>query len=169
MGKSRLNLQAHVLCKENNWITQLLAGLSSTQSVFEMLDIVTMTRVGDSNTRDNGQMIFSMETLAKGTEALLKLSFEPYTRLETVGAVIAGLEYWIKRGGEFGGKSSRGFGRFALQVLSELPSDALEAYQSHVRENHVAMIEGLMDGTFGTGKVLCRMGLDDVVEEGLVL
>ncbi len=169
MGKSRLNLQSHILCRENNRITEALAGLSNSQSVFEMLDIVTMTRVGDTNTRDDGQMIFSMETICKGTEALLKLSFEPYTRLETVGAVIAGLQYWMQRDGEFGGKSARGFGRFAMQALSDLPKDALEAYTAHVDSHRTEMIQGLMDGTFGTGKVICKAGLDDVVSEGVLL
>jgi hypothetical protein len=160
MGKSRLNLQAHILCAENNWITDQIAGMTEQRSVFEMLDIVTMTRGGMGGTsKDDGQMIFSHETLCKGTEAIMRLQFEPHTDDKTIGAVIAGIDYWQRREGVFGGKSARNFGRFMIETIQE---DELrpDAYEVWIKANREAMIDGLRSGMFGTKKVLCAAGLE---------
>lgn len=164
MGKSQLNLQAHILCAENNWITDQIAGITEQRSVFEMLDIVTMTRGGMGGTsKDDGQMIFSHETLCKGTEAIMRLQFEPHTAQKTIGAVIAGIDYWQRREGVFGGKSARNFGRFMIETLEgDGPSE--DVYDDWVKGNREAMIDGLRSGMFGTKKVLCAAGLEAVAE-----
>lgn len=161
MTEGRCKLQAHILCQENNWITEELCGLTEPRSVFDMLDIVTFTRPESKDkSEQSGQMIFSHEVLCGGTEAVLKLTFLPGTRPETIGAVLCGIDYWRQREGIFGGKSARNFGRFNITELSSTIEDVFKgAYIAHVEANKDAIAKGIKDGSMGTGKIVCYAGL----------
>jgi hypothetical protein len=160
IGESPLKLSSWLVCSEN------AAALAETPaaypaglgvSAFDMIEEITETR--QESPHGVGQMIHSFETLVAGAQSLVRLHLQPYTADLTAGALLTALDYFECHLGTIAGASSRGYGNIALTYLNlEAWTDAqtLRAdYLAYLENHRTALRQGLLDGTFGTGKILC--------------
>lgn len=154
LPRSRLRLAAWIVADEYADLIQLInpelaQEARNTGSCFDLVQEETRTR-GTGGESDGNQMLYTYETLAAGTKLLVELTFDPHTHDATLGAAALALQVWD---GYLGGQSRQGRGRVGI-LQNELP--AADAYMAHLEESKEAMKQGLLDGTLGTGKVLCR-------------
>lgn len=156
LGESRLKIVGYVLCRENR---ESLKGTpaydlpAARVSIFDLLDDVTLTR--QAGIVGQGQMIFSFETLAAGTQILCRLVTTPFTARLAEGALMAAVETYLDQDGTLGGSSSRGYGHMRGEWLSA-PGDGSPVqlrgeYEAYLAENKDKLVAGLCDGTLGTG------------------
>lgn len=159
IGESRVRVAGWLICRENRGA---LVGSpaydtpAARVSVFDMLDDVTLTRQGKS--KDLGQMIFSFETLAPGTQILTRFTLTPYTPKLTRGALRAAVEYWRAHDSTIGGQAARGFGHCSSEWLQEHDDgEALTEYENYLEEHADALREAMVEGTLGSDKVVCTL------------
>ncbi|MBE0511183.1 MAG: hypothetical protein IBX49_10720 [Gammaproteobacteria bacterium] len=154
LPRSRLRLAAWIVADEYADLIQLInpeLALEAREagSCFDLVQEETRTR-GTGGESDGNQMLYTYETLAAGTKLLVELTFDPHTPDVTLGAAALALQEWD---GYLGGQSRQGRGRVGI-LQNELP--AADAYMTHLAENKDTMKAGLLDGTLGTGKTLCK-------------
>jgi hypothetical protein len=150
VGESNLHIHSWVRCRENNDVLGAV-GLDTTMSIFDAVDEWTLTR--HANRVESGQMPFSFETLAAGTEIAVRLSVTPYADNLQIGALMAALNTYQESDSALGGQPARGFGLMALNWHdSEMDSAAMLAYQDYVDTNRDALRAGILDGMLWTGK-----------------
>ena len=150
LGESNLRIHSWVRCRENNDVLSSV-GLDTTTSIFDAVDEWTLTR--HANRVESGQMPFSFETLAAGTEIAVRLSVTPYADQLQIGALMAALSAYQDCDSTLGGQSARGFGLMALNWHdSQMDTDAMLTYQDYVDTNRDALRAGILDGTLWTGK-----------------
>ena len=155
LPRSRLRLAAWIVADEYADLIEMISPelaqeARDTGSCFDLVQEETRTR-GTGGESDGNQMLYTYETLAAGTKLLVELTFDPHTPDATLGAAALALQVWD---GYLGGQSRQGRGRVGI-LKNELPEAS--AYMAHLEENKDAMKAGLLDGTFGTGKVLCKV------------
>ncbi|RMG91170.1 MAG: hypothetical protein D6706_18500 [Chloroflexi bacterium] len=156
LGNSNLSVNAWLVCKENN-DALALAGIQSKVSIFDMLDEETLTR--HSGRVERGQMPFTFEVLAKGTPLLVRLGLSPYTRPLEVGALASAIDTYEAWDGTLGGQSARGFGLCKIVWRDGFgleEEDLRDQYDEYLEDNKDELRQGLLDGTLGTGTVVCR-------------
>lgn len=158
LTRSQVSVNSWIVCRENNWITERKTegSIGSDVSIFDLISEVTRTRSGiGGKDKESGQMIFAYEALAAQTEILVEVSFQPYTQLITIGAVMQALTDWNTEGAFLGAKSAQGHS----QWLPDFPDDdrwALAAdYIAHLDKNRETLRDGLIKATFGTEVQLC--------------
>lgn len=152
LPKGRLKLNAWIVARENqtaiDYIAPELSDEAKNNSLFDLVSDEVRTR-GTGSESDGNQMIYQYETLAAGSKILLELNMDAHTPEVSLSALALALENWD---GFIGGQARQGRGR--MVVLShDLPSPDL--YINHINEQGELMKQGLIDGTFGTGKLLC--------------
>lgn len=157
LSSSQVKLTPWIICKENNFATEAIAGITSGVSIFDLIEETTRTRkgIGGSN-GDSGQMIYNFETLAAGLPVLVEILFAPFTRSLTIGAVSLALSDWQNSGGILGGRSGTGFGRFSMEVLQGDYRNESAEYAEYMRSRSDTLKRGLLTGKFGTTAELCR-------------
>jgi hypothetical protein len=153
LPRSRLRLACWPVAREYADILALVApelvGKAHQVSAFDLLSEETRTR-GTGGESDGNQMLYTYETLAAGSRFVLEVTLDPHTPPATAAALAYALDCWD---GYLGGQSRQGRGR--MEVLhGDLPPPF--AYADHLAEHAQAMRDGIMDGTLGTGKPLCR-------------
>lgn len=156
LGQSNLaSVNAWIVCQENNEALAL-TGVQSSDSIFGMLDNWTLTT--HANRSDQSPMPFSFETLQKGVTVMVRLGLSPYIRPLEIGCLAAALETYRAADATIGGGGARGFGRVAVAYhqVPESFSGCHSSYEAYLEENREFLREGLMEGTLGTGKVLCK-------------
>lgn len=153
LPRSRLRLSAWLVAAEYadslRHVAPGLAEEAATVSAFDLVAEETRTR-GTGAESDGNQMLYTYETLAAGTKALLEISLDRWTPEPTAAAVGHALSLWD---GYIGGQARQGRGRTTI-LKSDAP--APDAYVAHVATNRDAMRAGLIDGTLGSGKRLCQ-------------
>lgn len=154
LTRSQTSIAGWIVCKENNDATSAY-GVTSNVSIFDMLEEETRTRMGiGGKDKESGQMIFSYEVMNAGLQVLVDVRFQPFTSPLTAACVVQALKDWEANGGYLGAKSAQGHGSFSAQWLSEGHEDA-QQYLQFLSDNHAELRAGLLNGTFGTDKVLC--------------
>lgn len=152
LPKSRLSLACWPIAREYARPISLVAPEyeeeAESVSVFDLLFEETRTRGTGSDSSGN-QMLYSYETVAAGARFLVEITLDAWTPPEAEAAVACALSEWD---GYFGGQARQGRGRM---VLAEEPGLSPEPYLEHLEGMRGEMREGLLDGTLGTGKVLC--------------
>lgn len=152
LPRSRLRLAAWLVAREYAPMLRLIAPELSdeaeTVSAYDMLTEETRTRGTGAESAGN-QMLYTYETLAAGSKLLVEITLDPHTPAATCGAVSHALDKWD---GYIGGQSRQGRGRMAI-LRHDLPESY--AYAAHLQDHKETMRAGLVDGTLGTGKVLC--------------
>lgn len=151
LGEGNLRVFSWVRCRENNDALRR-AGLDTDISVFDLLDEETLTRHAGRVGR--GQMPFSFETLAAGTEIIVELTPTVYADQLQLGALMAAVQTYAAADGTIAGQSARGFGRTDLAWHTDPDEDALLAYEAYLDANAEALRAGIIDGTLGTGRQL---------------
>ena len=156
IGESALQVAAWLVCRENAAALPDHPALTNRNvSIFDMLDDVTLTRVGKS--KDLGQMIWGFETLVQGAQIVVRFDLAHHASVLTHGAFQAALRWWEQNDGTIGGQAARGYGRVAMQLLSspEGMDGALVEYEAYLDARREELVAWLCDGTLGTGKVMC--------------
>lgn len=153
LGESRLKVAGWLVCRENR---EALRGSpaydlpAASISVFDMLDEVTLTR--QASPHGEGQMIYTFETLAAGTQILCRLNLSPFTPLLTRGALVAAVDTFMANGANVGGQGSRGFGHCVGDWLTRPDDGDVRAqYEAYLTEHKDELRAWLCDGTLGTG------------------
>ena len=153
LPRSRLRIAAWPIAREFAWALRHaspeLAEEAERVSVFDLLSEEVRTR-GTGSESDGNQVLYQYEVLAAGARFYVELTLEAATSPAAEAAVAVALEHWD---GYFGGQERQGRGRMALRK-AELP--APDAYLEHIEAYGEAMKAGLLDGTLGTGKVVCH-------------
>lgn len=154
LTRSKVSIAGWIICKENNDATRAF-GIESDTSIFDLLDEETRTRMGiGGKDKESGQMIFSYETLSAGLEMLASVLFQPFTSNLTKACVVQALNDWAASGGQLGARSAVGHSTFSMDWLAEPPAPGA-LYLDYLEANKDELRAGLLDATFGTGKVLC--------------
>lgn len=152
LPRSRLRLSCWLVAREYvpalRLIAPDLADEAERTSAYDLLTDETRTR-GTGAESSGNQMIYTYETLAAGAKLLLEISLDPHTPDATTASVAHAFALWD---GYFGGQSRQGRGRMAV-LHHDIPESS--AYIDHVTANRDQLRAGLVDGTLGTGKVLC--------------
>lgn len=155
LGESRVKVHGWLVCRENR---EALVGTEAYDcdeaevSIFEMLDDVTHTR--QAGRTGDGQMLWSFESLAAGAKVLVRLSLDHQTPDLTHGALVTGIEEYLDVP-LVGGQSARGCGLMRGQWLAEPRHDLAELYEEYLEAHGEELRAWLVDGTLGTGKVVC--------------
>lgn len=152
LPRSRLKVSAWLVAAEYapalRLIAPELADEAEKISAFDLLAEETRTR-GTGSESEGNQMLYTYETLAAGARILVEFTLDLHTPDATASALGHALAVWD---GFIGGQNRQGRGRMAI-VEHSLP--AADAYLAHLAEHGGTMKAGLLDGAFGTGKVLC--------------
>ncbi len=151
VGESQLWLAGWLVCAENyaalGEAGQLLA--NARLSAFDMFDDVTLTR--QAGLAGEGQMIYTFETLAAGTQILVRMRLHPFTPVLTRGALEAAITWFLEHDATIGGQAARGFGHVRGEWLQRPDAgDALEQYEAYLEANREQLVDGLVSGTLGT-------------------
>ena len=153
LPRSRLRLAAWPVAKEFAdmiaYINPELTDEAKQFSAFDLLSEETRTR-GTGSESEGNQMLYTYETMAAGTKILLEITLDPHSPDATRASLAHSLSCWD---GYFGGQSRQGRGRMHI-ISNDLP--APEAYIDHITGYTESMRDGLIAGTFGTGKILCK-------------
>lgn len=157
LGASRVQVAAWLVCSENAAALGERAGQlpAASLSAYDIIDDVTLTR--QAGRTDLGQMIYSFEVLAAGTQVYVRLCLEPHTTELTHGALLAAVETYLTEAPVVGGMRARGFGQVRGEWLGELNEAAAhrEAYESYLTENAERLRNGLVFGNLCTDKIVC--------------
>jgi len=152
LPRSRLRLAAWPVAREFRWalehVAPHLAEEAERVSVFDLLSEEVRTR-GTGTESEGNQMLYQYEVLAAGAKFFVELTLEAATSPAAEAAVAVALDHWD---GYFGGQARQGRGRMEVRD-AKLPKP--DAYLEHVEVYAEAMKAGLLDGTLGTGKVVC--------------
>lgn len=152
LPRSRMRLAAWLIAREYAPMIRLVApeyaDEAESVSAYDMLSEETRTR-GTGTESDGNQMLYTYETLSAGAKLLVEITLDPHTPPQTAGCVAHAISQWD---GYIGGQGRQGRGRMAV-LSCNLPDAA--PYLDHVSANADAMRAGLIDGTLGTGRVLC--------------
>jgi hypothetical protein len=154
LGESALSVNAWLVCKENEAALQGSPAIESPNakvSAFQMLDNVTATRMATG--RGVGQMIYNYETLAKGSQILVRLTLKPFTKPLTLGALFSAVETYRDSLSVIAGQSARGMGHVSADWIRRVEGDenAAEAYENYLAEKRDELLAGLIKGTLCTG------------------
>ena len=153
LGESNLAVFCWLMCQENN--DDLPPQFHTQTSAFDMLDLVTMNR--HALQVDQSPMPRSFEALAQGSRLAIQFRLSPYTTDLERGAMVAAVESYVERDSTLGGQSARGFGLMNLQrEWSQTDADCLAEYEAHLGAYMDAMREGLLLGTLGTERTVCK-------------
>jgi hypothetical protein len=159
VGESALAVNAWLVCKEN---AEALGGSPALDSpnikvsAFQMLDNVTATRMATG--RGVGQMIYNYETLAKGSQILVRLTLKPFTKPLTLGALFAAVETYRNSLSTIAGQSARGMGAVTADWIRRIDGDEELAgnYEAYLAEKKDELLTGLITGNLCTGdKPIC--------------
>lgn len=152
LPRSRLRLACWLIAREYapalRLVAPALADAAEEVSAYDLLAEETRTR-GTGQESAGNQMLYSYETLAAGSRALVELTLDAHTPDATASAVALALDEWD---GYLGGQGRQGRGRVGILDRPALTPDA---YLAHLARHGERMAAGLRDGTLGTGKVLC--------------
>lgn len=152
LPRSRLRMSAWLVAREYLPALRLVAPELEDEarevSAYDMLTEETRTRGTGSESAGN-QMLYTYETLAAGAKLFVEMTIDPHAPPATVSALAHAVSVWD---GFIGGQSRQGRGRMAI-IHHTLP-DAGD-YLAHISEHGSRMRDGLIDGTLGTGRVLC--------------
>jgi hypothetical protein len=157
LGESRLQVAAWIVCQENApALVDTPAGdLDALRlSVFDMMDDVTITR--QAGQVGEGQMIVNAEALASGAQVYVRLRLAPHTRALTHGALVDAVEWWRANDATLAGGAARGMGWTQSEWLATVAGaeEYAAAYRADVEARREELIDGLVTGTLGTGKVV---------------
>lgn len=156
MSQSAVAVAGWLVCRENNRATEAVAGITASHSIYDLIFETTRTRVGiGGSDKKSGQMQFVYEVLPIGTQLLIEIRFLPFAPALTYGAMQQAVTDWIADGGRLGARTAQGHGRALVEWQAEQAQESQEAYLSYLRESRAALADGLCDGTFTTGTVLC--------------
>jgi hypothetical protein len=153
LPRSRLRLTAWIVAREYASsiaaIFPELADAANSIRVADLLGEETRTRgIGDQ--ADGNQMLYTYEVLAAGTRIAIELALDPWSPDPAVAAIQRAIAAWD---GYIGGQGRQGRGRCRIEWL-DMPPSAAE-YDAHIELHRDAMRAGLIDGTLGTGRVIC--------------
>ena len=155
LGESLVSTPAWIVCREN--AAAIGHDLPQLQtSVFSMIDDVTWTR--QAGHTGEGQMIYSFETLATGTQILCRFNLSPFAPLLVHGALVTALQWWLDNDATLCGKGAQGLGQCVGEWL-ERPRDPAEMrglYEAYLAENRDKLVAGLTEGTLCSDSVLCK-------------
>jgi hypothetical protein len=153
LPRSRLRLACWPLTREYApLIRQIQPGYAEEAarvSIFDLLFEEVRTR-GTGEESEGNQMLYGYETVAAGARFLVELTLDAHTPPATEAAVMQALQQWD---GYFGGQGRQGRGRMVITTMPELTSGA---YAVHLTAHGEALRAGLLEGTLGTGRVVCR-------------
>lgn len=121
-------------------------------SVFDLLSEETRTR-GTGAESEGNQMLYTYETMAAGTKIFLELTFDAHTPDETISSTLHAIDLWD---GYFGGQSRQGRGRMTIKQISHENGINSASYTEHIEKYSEAMRDGLITGSLGTQKQLCK-------------
>lgn len=155
LGEGRLSVTPYLICKENR---EAIAGLLYEESpmldisAFDLLDDVTLTR--QATGQGVGQMIYNFESLAAGTEVLVRFALQPQTPELTVGAFAAAIEMFSSNTPHIGGQKRAGFGAVTVSAVTDptVFQSSRAQYEGYLQENKDRLLEELASGKLGTGK-----------------
>jgi len=122
---------------------------SEKVSIYDLLSEEVRTR-GTGDESSGNQMLYQYEVLAAGARFLVELTFDEWTPEATRSAATCALQSWD---GFFGGQNRQGRGRMVLRDNEGLPDANI--YTEFVTGHAEAMKAGLLDGSLGTGRMLC--------------
>lgn len=164
LPQSALSLCAWPITKEYTETISLVAGkrndsLSKEESeeiveksrnisVFDLVSEETRTR-GTGGESDGNQILYTYETLAEGSEILLRIAFDHGSSDLAKSAAAFALKEWD---GFFGGQRRQGHGLIMI-TKNTLKYDGL--YEQYIIKNKEMLRSGLIDGSFGTDYELC--------------
>lgn len=152
LPRSRLRLAAWLVAREYANALQLVApdlwDAAEALSAYDLIAEETRTR-GTGTESAGNQMLYAYETLAAGSRILVELTLDAHTPAPTTSAVAFALGAWD---GYFGGQGRQGRGRMGI---TESPLIDQQHYLTHLAQHGAQMRAGLLDGTLGSGKVLC--------------
>jgi len=158
LTRSQVSLASWIVCRENNKITERKTDgdLRSDISIFDLVAETTRTRSGiGGNDKEDGQMIFSYETLAINTPVLVEVAWQPFTRSLTIGATLQGLRDWQAEGGRIGARGAQGHSWFLADFPEDERFEWADEYTTYLRGRRDRLAEGLMAATFCTEVKLC--------------
>jgi hypothetical protein len=158
IGESRLRVSAWLVCRENlaalqNSPAAYLPG--ANVSIFDLVDDETRTRMAGQV--GQGQMIYNYESLAAGTQILVRFRLVPFCPILTRGALEAAISWYLNEDATLGGQAARGHGSVDGRwlIMPEDHGPAIDEYEAYIDENADKLRDGLITGTLGTGvKVL---------------
>lgn len=152
LPRSRLRVTCWLLAREYvDLVARVAPELAATADVsaFDLLTEETRTRGTGSDSQGN-QMLYSHEVIAAGAKFFVELTLDAWTPPVTASALAVAIEEWD---GFFGGQGRQGRGRMAVDLLTPLDG---RLYRDYVAATRNALKAGLIDGTLGTARVLCK-------------
>lgn len=158
LGESRLQVAGWLVCRENRAALADSAAAdlpSATVSAFDLLDDVTLTR--QAGLTGVGQMIWSLETLATGTQVLVRLCLAPFSPPLVQGALVAAVETYLYQQPTLGGQAARGFGHARgewLRQPGEQGAQLRAEYEVYLSAERDVLLDGLVTGKLGTTLIL---------------
>lgn len=155
LPRSRLRLAAWPVTREYApfiaYISSILAEEAEKISIWDLLFEETRTR-GTGDESEGNQMLYSYETLAAGTRILVELTLDAHTSEAVESALSVALGNWD---GYFGGQGRQGRGRMEIEPEFSMVPDKTD-YLKHLEIHGKKMAAGLLDGTLGQKRILCR-------------
>lgn len=143
---------APYIAKVNQDLAEEAKKISAFELVYEETRIHGAQVPALTKDFDPSPMIFTHEVLAAGARILIEGTFDPWTSAKTKAAAAHALSVWE---GYIGGQGRMGRGRVAIAETSGLPDGS--AYAEHLEANKDAMRSGILDGTLGSGKLICSL------------
>lgn len=156
--RSQVAIASWIVCKENNWITESKTDGEARceASIFDLVSETTRTRAGiGGHDAEDGQMIYAYETLAAGTQVLVEIGFQPFTRNLTIGSMLQALIDWQAAGGRIGARGNQGHSQFLASFPADERFEWAEDYLAYLQTNKEALAEGLRSATYGAEVRLC--------------
>ncbi len=155
LGESRLKVSAWLVCAEN---ASALVGVESPMlgvSAYDLVDEISQTK--QASRQGEGQMIWSTECLAPGSQIVARFTLEAGTPRLTLGAFAAAIDSVLQRTPFIGGQRRIGFGGVDSQWLARLEEhDTLaDEYGTYLTDNRERLLEELTSGRLGTTAQVC--------------
>ena len=163
LPRSELRMSSWIICKEYKpaikLVTSPLPDYMDIEdfelSVYDLLGEETRTRACATSNKE-GQMIYTYETLAAGTKILVEFTLGERCTHEATSALATALRYFD---GYIGAQGRQGKGRMEirheLMFMYNTHQYTYAHYLNHMNKNKESMRDGLLDGTLGTGSVVC--------------
>lgn len=150
---SRLRPCVWILARENAFALRHVAPQFEAEaqqtSLFECLFEEMRTQGTGGDTSREHQHLYSYEVMAAGTKVLLEMTVTAHASMETTSSLMTAFSSWD---GYIGGQGRQGRGRMAILMQPELSP---APYLDYIAAQSETLRVGLVDGTLGTGKVLC--------------